>query len=87
MTRKVKKHYWGWVIALVIAVLVLAMPLELFVKFVYETQQKAKITEELLVTLTGTAKTGLVFLSAIAALNDAPHSVVSPPQSRFLFSS
>ena len=68
MKRKVKKHYWGWIIAAVIAVLVLAMPLDIFVKFIYETQQKAAITENLLITLTGTAKAGMVFLSALAAL-------------------
>jgi hypothetical protein len=58
---KVKKHHYGWIIAAVIVVAVLAVPLEVFVQFVYETRQKAEITEGLLKTLT-------VFLSALMAL-------------------
>ncbi len=68
MRRKVKKRHWGWIAAAVIALLVIIMPVEMFVTLMYETQQKAEITEALLVTLTSTAKAGVVFLSGVAAL-------------------
>ncbi len=70
MKRKsqVKKRHWGWIIGTAITLGVLLVPLDVFVRFVYETQKKAEITEALLITLTGTAKAGMIFLTAIAAM-------------------
>ena len=68
MKRKVKKQHWGLIAAAGSIVLVLAMPLDLFVKLIYETQQKVEITEALLVTLTEMTKAGIVLISALAAL-------------------
>ncbi len=68
MRRRVKKRHWGWIIGTGVVLLVLAMPLDLFVKLIYETQQKVEITEALLVTLTEMTKAGIVLISALAAL-------------------
>ena len=67
MKRKVKKRHWGWIVAGGVAILVLIMPLDIFVEIIYETQKKAEITEALLITLTDTAKAGVVLISILAA--------------------
>ena len=54
--------------AAVIILIVLAVPLDVFIRLVYETQQKVAITEELLITLTGTVKVGASLMTAVAAL-------------------
>ena len=51
-----------------VILILLAVPLDVFIRLAYETQQKAQITEELLITLTGTVKAGAVLLTALAAL-------------------
>jgi len=66
--RRIKKHNWGWLVAGVVILILLAVPLDVFIRLAYETQQKAQITEELLITLTGTVKAGAVLLTALAAL-------------------
>ncbi|KKL78076.1 hypothetical protein LCGC14_2028430 [marine sediment metagenome] len=68
MRRRIKKHNWGWLVAGVVILILLAVPLDVFIRLAYETQQKAQITEELLITLTGTVKAGAVLLTALAAL-------------------
>ena len=68
MRRRIKKHNWGWLVAGVVILILLAVPLDVFVRLAYETQQKAQITEDLLITLTGTIKAGAVLLTALAAL-------------------
>ncbi len=50
-----------------VIIIVLAVPLDVFVRLAYETQQKAQITEELLITLTGTVKTATTLVVAAAA--------------------
>ena len=66
--RRAKRHHWGLIVAAGIILVVLAIPLDVFVRLVYETQEKAAITEELLITLTGTVKAGAVLITALAAL-------------------
>ena len=65
--KRIKPQYRGWIVAAVLFVLLLAMPLDVFVRLAYETQQKAAITEELLITLTGTVKAGTALAIAAAA--------------------
>ena len=68
MKRRIKKQHWGWVIGGGVIVLLIATPLDVFVRLAYETQEKAEITEDLLVTLTGTVKAGAVLMTALVAL-------------------
>ena len=68
MRRRIKRHQKGWVVAAGIILVVLAIPLDVFVRLAYETQQKAAITEELLTTLTGTVKAGAVLITTAAAI-------------------
>ena len=68
MKRRIKRHQKGWIVAAGIILVVLAIPLDVFVRLAYETQQKAAITEELLITLTGTVKAGAVLITALVAL-------------------
>ncbi|KKL89956.1 hypothetical protein LCGC14_1909510 [marine sediment metagenome] len=66
--RRIKRQHWGWIAAATVILLILAIPLDVFVRLVYETQQKVAITEELLITLTGTVKVGASLMTAVAAL-------------------
>ena len=68
MRKRIKKQHKGWLVAGAVILVLLAVPLDVFVRLVYETQQKAAITEELLTTLTGTVKAGAVLMTAVLAL-------------------
>ena len=67
---KVKKQHWGWIAAGVVVVLLYSplVPLDIFIRIAYEGIQKAKITKDLLVELTVTAKAMLSSIVVGAAL-------------------
>ena len=68
MKRRIKRCHRGWIVSAGVSLILLVTPLDVFVRLVYETQQKAVITEELLITLSGTVKAGAVLMTALAAL-------------------
>ena len=68
MKRKVKKHYWGWIIAVGTTLLVLVMPVDLYISFILQTKQKVEVTEQLITDLTLAVEAGYALLAGIAAL-------------------
>ena len=68
MKRRIKRHYMGWIVAGGIGLIWWVLPLDIFIRLFYEAKVKAEITEDFLLTLTGTAKAGGLLLVAATAL-------------------
>jgi len=66
--RKLKKHYWGWIVGLMLITIVLVAPIDIFVAFVLQAKEKVEITKDLIDSLTATTKAATTLVIALAAL-------------------
>ena len=46
MKRKFKKRHWGAVVGVVLIVAILAVPVDVYVNFIFGTQRKVEVTKE-----------------------------------------
>lgn len=67
MKRKIKKR-WCWGAGLALVALVLVAPIDIFIAFILQTQQKVEITKELIESLTTTTKAATSLMVALVSL-------------------
>ncbi len=66
--RKVqRRHYWPLGI-LIITIIVIAVPADLYILFIFEQRQKVEATTQLIKDLTVAVKTGVLLVGALTAL-------------------
>jgi len=65
---KIKKHNWGWIVAVVIIVAILLIPSAELQEFVEDADHKFTILQKLILTITDTTKAATSFVVAVLAL-------------------
>jgi len=66
--RRKAKRRLVWVVGSALVTLVLVAPIDVFIAFILQTQQKIEITKDLIESLTTTTKAATSLMVALAAL-------------------